>query len=177
MAKTLLPSSFTVTDEMLRWARWKAPGLDLDNVTQEFCDYWHGHGKMMSDWVATWRNWVRKAHREGKHRLLRAQAPVEHAKPSGPEIDAWEAAGNAHLLKHIKARMSKGPRRYGDPGGLLQGRYLKQPGDELRARVLKLVRAKQAWQTDMQDLAQAGEGVPVEIQKAVWADYIRKAEA
>jgi hypothetical protein len=46
---------------------------------------------------------------------------------------------------------------------------------EFIANVQRLVAAKKLWAADMRDMA-TKEGVPVETQKAVWHDYIDRAE-
>lgn len=52
---------FRVTDEMREWLA--ESGLPVDYVTQtdRFVDYYTATGKPMKDWVAAWRNWMRKA--------------------------------------------------------------------------------------------------------------------
>lgn len=59
--KTLIPTDFSITDEMRKWARAKVPQVDIEAQTEVFCDYWRAHGKKMLDWPATWRNWMRRA--------------------------------------------------------------------------------------------------------------------
>ena len=61
MAKTLLPADFRITEDMRAWAQQKAPGIDLDEHHADFCDWFHARGRMMVDWDATWRNWMRRA--------------------------------------------------------------------------------------------------------------------
>lgn len=61
-----IPDPFVVTAEMRAWAAAETPGLDVDSHTREFVDYWRaksGRDATKADWVATWRNWMRKAHR------------------------------------------------------------------------------------------------------------------
>lgn len=61
-----IPDPFVVTAEMRAWAAAEAPGLDVNPHTREFVDYWRaksGRDATKADWVATWRNWMRKAHR------------------------------------------------------------------------------------------------------------------
>ena len=67
-----LPDDFVVTDEMKTWARESAPNCGVEDH-EEFCDYWRGNGRPMKDWLATWRNWMRKANREKYRRPLRQQ--------------------------------------------------------------------------------------------------------
>lgn len=59
-----LPADFEITPEMLAWARSEAPGVLLSAETAKFRDYWVAQGGQRgrkTDWVATWRNWMRKA--------------------------------------------------------------------------------------------------------------------
>lgn len=60
---TRIPDEFIVTAEMREWARTEVPGLDLARSTRMFVDYWRavsGRTATKIDWVATWRNWLRK---------------------------------------------------------------------------------------------------------------------
>lgn len=59
-------------EEARTFCRQKRPDLDPDRTFERFRDYWIGHGKPMKDWMATWRNWVRK----------------ENAAPA-PAADKW----------------------------------------------------------------------------------------
>lgn len=59
--KTTFPDDFRVTEDMKLWAQEKTPNVDIQDQTERFCDYWRAHGKKMADWVATWRNWMRRA--------------------------------------------------------------------------------------------------------------------
>lgn len=68
-------------------------------------------------------------------------------------FDVWDIAGNRHLLAHILRRTLRG----------------RSVGVDL------LVQAKRSWCEDMRDLARNGP-VPVETQRAVWADYLDRAE-
>lgn len=49
---------------MAAWAREKAPSCGTADH-ESFCDYWRGvpgtKGRKL-DWVATWRNWMRREH-------------------------------------------------------------------------------------------------------------------
>lgn len=63
---TRIPDPFILTTEMKAWAASEVPGLDLIAHTREFVDYWRAESGAKAskvDWVATWRNWMRKAHR------------------------------------------------------------------------------------------------------------------
>jgi len=58
--KSQLPENFEISEEMRQWANQKVPRLDIDYYHDEFCDHWLGNGKMMVNWVSTWRNWMRR---------------------------------------------------------------------------------------------------------------------
>ncbi len=60
---TRIPEPFTVTPDMVIWARENTPGLDHRAVTERFVDYWRavaGKNGTKLDWTATWRNWLRR---------------------------------------------------------------------------------------------------------------------
>jgi hypothetical protein len=60
---TRLPDIFPVTDEMREWARKNAPDV-APTEHEKFCDYWRGVAGQRGvklDWIATWRNWMRRA--------------------------------------------------------------------------------------------------------------------
>jgi hypothetical protein len=59
-----LPDDFTVTAEMVAWAREHTPHVDGRRETERFFDHWRakaGKDGRKLDWVATWRNWMRTA--------------------------------------------------------------------------------------------------------------------
>jgi len=61
-----IPEPFMLTAEMKAWAAGEVPGLDVVAHTREFVDHWRaatGSTATKLDWVAAWRNWMRKAHR------------------------------------------------------------------------------------------------------------------
>lgn len=60
---TRLPEDFAVTDAMKAWAAAEAPHCNRRDH-DEFCDYWRalpGQRGTKLDWVATWRNAMRRA--------------------------------------------------------------------------------------------------------------------
>lgn len=86
-----LPDDFTVTDDMRAWAAEKAPGAGWDDH-EAFCDYWRGipgaRGRK-TDWVATWRNWMRKASAEpGRSRGTRTGDPAPRSTTS-ERVEGW----------------------------------------------------------------------------------------
>lgn len=67
-----IPDDFVVTPEMVVWARENVPHVDGRIETAKFIDYWRsssGARARKTDWVATWRNWMRTAdERRGSNR-------------------------------------------------------------------------------------------------------------
>ncbi len=60
---TRIPEPFIVTREMRQWAAEELPGFDVDRATRPFVDYWRsasGRTATKRDWVAAWRNWLRR---------------------------------------------------------------------------------------------------------------------
>lgn len=58
-----VPRDFVITDEMRDWARTEVPLVNLDSKLSEWVDYWAsvpGSKGVKLDWVATWRNGMRK---------------------------------------------------------------------------------------------------------------------
>ena len=58
---TRIPEDFAVTDEMRRWASDKGIRSNLTVETERFVDYYACKGDTRVNWVAGWRNWLRKA--------------------------------------------------------------------------------------------------------------------
>lgn len=69
-----LPKVFPITDEMRAWARENTPAVDVDSKLSEWMDYWRGVGRPMKDWVAVWRNGMRKQ-QEFAERDVRRKGP------------------------------------------------------------------------------------------------------
>jgi hypothetical protein len=55
------PPDFQITPTMRAWAIAQVPTVDIETQTPRFIDYWTAHPKLTADWVAAWRNWMRKA--------------------------------------------------------------------------------------------------------------------
>ena len=59
-----IPDDFTVTPDMVAWARGRCPAVDGRTETEKFINHWRGKsGKDATkvDWEATWRNWMLSA--------------------------------------------------------------------------------------------------------------------
>jgi hypothetical protein len=113
-------------------------------------------------------------------RALRASPPMyPHPQRDNDGWDGWSKSANHHLLTYVKTALSARPRRYGDGG--ISGRV--GPGErrwsaEFERNIARLVAAKNAWVSDMRDLAAHGNGeVAVERQREIWSDYLQRAEA
>lgn len=74
------PSDFAVTDEMRVWASTECPGLNFEHETKAFRDYEFRNAH--SDWLATWRTWMRKAHENRTKRNGSAASPTPPRFPS-----------------------------------------------------------------------------------------------
>jgi len=77
---TRIPEPFTVTPEMVEWARRECPGLNHKAITERFVDYWRGVAGSKSvklDWPATWRNWMRREAEGGNT----GRSPTERPRP------------------------------------------------------------------------------------------------
>lgn len=70
--ETPIPTPWSCTPEMEHWATTALLGFDWRWETQTFEDYWLSNGKTKIDWVATWRNWMRRAYKNAKE-----QAPSQ----------------------------------------------------------------------------------------------------
>jgi hypothetical protein len=61
---TRIPDDFTVTPDMITWARKNTPGVNVENETERFIDHWRADDTPRArkrDWVAAWRTWMRRA--------------------------------------------------------------------------------------------------------------------
>lgn len=78
---TRIPEPFLVTAEMRQWAAAEVPGIDVDGCTRRFVDYWRaesGAKATKKDWVATWRNWLRRDFEQRQSRGVRG-TPADRA--------------------------------------------------------------------------------------------------
>ena len=66
---TPCPQAFDVTPEMSAWAVEQGwPASRVMPETEKFLDHFRGKGEAKHDWLATWRNWIRKAVEYAKER-------------------------------------------------------------------------------------------------------------
>lgn len=94
---TRLPADFAPTPEMVTWAREHTP-LVGSKETDAFVDYWRSvpgsKGKKL-DWLATWRNWMRREQKEAERRPARAS-------PNGIRESTTDQRVNAALALAAK---------------------------------------------------------------------------
>ena len=60
-----LPDDWQLPPDWQAWAQQERPDLDVHQVALQFADHWHakaGVDARKADWLATWRNWVRRQH-------------------------------------------------------------------------------------------------------------------
>jgi hypothetical protein len=81
---TRIPDDFTVTLDMVAWARDEVPGVDGKRETAKFIDYWtaaSGAKARKVNWVAAWKYWMRQA---DERTPGRAGAQLSLARPQRP---------------------------------------------------------------------------------------------
>lgn len=74
-----IPEPFLLTVAMREWAAEEVPLVDVEDTTRRFVDYWRaksGKDATKVDWVATWRNWLRRASDDIANKKL---TPMERA--------------------------------------------------------------------------------------------------
>lgn len=72
-----IPDDFTVTPEMVEWARHNTPLVGRVD-TDAFIDHWTsatGRNATKHDWVAAWRNWMRRAQADAARRAPARASP------------------------------------------------------------------------------------------------------
>lgn len=104
---TRLPDDFPVTAEMEAWATTNAPGTSMRDHDR-FCDYWRakaGRDAVKVDWLATWRNWMRRASDERPGGAGALPRPGGSGPRPGPDQRAADVAALARSLQdHHNAR-------------------------------------------------------------------------
>jgi hypothetical protein len=91
---TRIPEPFRVTPAMREWAAVEVPGVDVDRSTRTFVDYWRGESGSKAakrDWVATWRNWLRRDAEQAGRNPVRPLTRTEQNMSVVARIAAQEA--------------------------------------------------------------------------------------
>ncbi len=94
---TRIPKDFTLTHDMRAWTREHTPHVDAVAELLKFIDYWtakSGQNATKLDWMATWRNWMRKAAEYTGHRPAHQQ-PL--TGPGGAPMSSLSAADGLPL--------------------------------------------------------------------------------
>lgn len=102
-----LPEDFKITPEMVEWATEHVPAVNGRRETEKFVDYWRaqpGEKGVKSDWVATWRNWLRTAADRMPANAIGAQVvPFQRSTSSRPSTtDARVNEGLALAAKYAQ---------------------------------------------------------------------------
>lgn len=95
-----LPIDWTLPDEWRDWAKAERPELDPLKTSEQFRDYWAakpGKDGRKTDWLATWRNWVRNQ---------RAPMPVKPTLATAPPITTPPKPGIDPALAKLRAEES-----------------------------------------------------------------------
>jgi hypothetical protein len=88
--------------------------------------------------------------------------------------DGWDTQANRFLLGYIGDQARAGA-HYCDEQTRSGARSAEKPSQETRALTAPLVAYKNAWAQDMRDMANERNEVPMDVQKATWADCMRRA--
>jgi hypothetical protein len=98
-----LPTDWTLPPDWMEWARGVRPDLNIDNEAAKFADYWHamaGKDGCKADWLATWRNWIRRAHHLGgamnaprQSAVDRVMANIQRAQEDDERFGVIEGEG------------------------------------------------------------------------------------
>ena len=100
-----LPTDWQLPDSWREWATAERPDLDVRRAAAGFADYWHakpGKDGRKTDWLATWRNWVRNERAPPQARASppaskhAAAARAIYGAPSNPEFIDVETVVRQH---------------------------------------------------------------------------------
>jgi hypothetical protein len=95
---------------MIAWARTEAPTTNRADH-DAFVDYWRGRpgaGGRKLDWIATWRNWMRREH-ERRSRVSPNGTPRGFVERNGHRLKA-ETAANLDLIERMRLLDEQGQR-------------------------------------------------------------------
>lgn len=116
---TRLDEAWEPGDVLREWAREHTPGLDVDEETERFRDYWcarAGQGATKVDWDATWRNWMRRTFDE-RPQARRAAPDVRQTDRERAEAEENERRKRAWLAERGSS-VEEYERRKDEPGWL-----------------------------------------------------------
>jgi len=59
--RTIIPDIFPITNKMREWFnKQNFKHIAIEPATEQFIDYWKSEGKLKADWLATWRNGIKR---------------------------------------------------------------------------------------------------------------------
>lgn len=106
-----LSPNFVVTEEMAVWAKRETPSVNITAETAKFIDHHIAKGSSFKDWVAAWRNWMRRSREFGGNittetidaaRADRERRMEEHERQKRERAEAAEKATPPPECKHGK---------------------------------------------------------------------------
>jgi hypothetical protein len=104
---TRLPDDFVVPDEWKLWAKANRPDLQIQVVADSFVDYWIARGDAgacKTNWLATWRNWVRNAKKSFEKPVSHAERATNSALGRPADYRMLTPEEQAERLKRIAMR-------------------------------------------------------------------------
>jgi hypothetical protein len=81
------PDIYPINDEMRTWAEEHTPSVMLVVETAKMLDWARGKGEKKADWLATWRNWMRRRQDEITAQSARSSSRFD----SNGTYTAWDA--------------------------------------------------------------------------------------
>lgn len=100
-----IPEDFSVTPEMVEWARTNAPHVDGRYETAQFVDYWRsesGARASKKNWTVAWYRWMRKAEHDAPQ-TNGASRPAARSSKS-QKIDRWQALKTGNATRALPQR-------------------------------------------------------------------------
>lgn len=111
---TTVPDIFPITDEMRAWATEAGIKSDLKRETYKFLDHYRAKDERRKDWVASWRNWLRKADEfanDSNHsRNVQNMGPVTRSRKDVAlgDVRAYRDTGQSDLAEALQAQVDAG---------------------------------------------------------------------
>lgn len=99
-----IPDPFVVTSEMRAWAAEEVPTVDVDAVTRMFVDHWRAESGAKAtklDWVATWRNWLRREPKQRAARPAQRESSIDRQRRQAQQMLTDLANNNGSHLRAI----------------------------------------------------------------------------
>ncbi len=107
MPLSFFPAPFLVTKEMQEWAKTNCPLVNWQGETEKLKDWALSNAIKKADWVATWRNWLRKTQSDLETKnpgAIRAQQVQNEIKVEKPPIDPRWKKPYANSVDEVERR-------------------------------------------------------------------------